>query len=529
MAEHLRRTMSSETLPAIRSLSPPPTNKPPTKHSQEHMTLPSIQSLTREFPSRLEQPHVERQRYSPPNGGDPQFQRKRTATGAVPGDATPPSNHKRRRVDSSDMNGATHEEPTHSAPLTSSESHLRRHVKQPSLHDSRRTSPVAALPSTQQFPASRNNAPSHEHRRQPSASGSNYSIPGPSHDVSLKQEQISPPAVIVQSPATPSTAASANTSTPAWQTEPSASFSRRISNASSSQRSTPRKLPPSRLTLQNHHSQQSLEANFAPSIRSAPPVPVPGQLNPDRPSNLGGKSTWLTGRTPTQARVSQSSQAPSEALTPRGLAREGWPSIPTPTSLRLGMRAIQPPVPPTQVTVPLGSPSGRLPITPAVPSPIPTLGSGTGLADKARFMQKMSEIYDKASAHKSCITVEEVDRRIRDALGSRDAEIITLKKEISELKALLTDKTKPSVDADGDVTMNNNPSQAKDKQDAVNNPPETNASSKPDVTTTPTPLSDETASPPVPTPPDVPNGKSLASASPEAQSSTTDSSLPKQT
>jgi hypothetical protein len=101
-------------------------------------------------------------------------------------------------------------------------------------------------------------------------------------------------------------------------------------------------------------------------------------------------------------------------------------------------------------------------ITPAVPSPIPTLGSGSGLADKVKFMQKMSDIYDRAASNshsKNCVTMEEVDKRIRDVVILRDHEILQLKKEVVELQSLLRQRTRPpgSVDEDGDINMHSNP------------------------------------------------------------------------
>ncbi|KAG8818192.1 hypothetical protein FRC17_010909 [Serendipita sp. 399] len=148
--------------------------------------------------------------------------------------------------------------------------------------------------------------------------------------------------------------------------------------------------------------------------------------------------------------------------TPKAVSRDAFPAIPTPTSLRL-RSVLQPPLPPANPNLPPAtSPSGRGPITPAVPSPIPTLGSGTGLADKAKFMAKMSEIYDKASLHRNCVTLEDVDKRIREALASRDHEILQLKKEVFELRksskgpAPANAVPGAAVDHDGDVTMGGN-------------------------------------------------------------------------
>lgn len=430
---------------------------------------------------------------SPPDPSSSPYQRKRAG---IPGDASPPGTNKRRRVESEETNGTYNDQISHPAASSAlPESNIRRLIgKQPSLPEAQaalashredpstptqqslrsRTHPVERLPNA-------TNGPLHGagHVRHAS-SGSNLTLHGPSHEplAPTKQEQVTPPAVIVQSPATPNTGVTVNVSSTAWQNEPSASFSRRISNPSS-HRPTPRKGPPSRLNFQTHSSGHGSLDNLAPSIRSAPPVPAPGQLASSQPPplpSLGGNSTWLTNRSTGAQQPIQQQPRPrhtshlssSDLPTPRALARDQWPAIPTPTSLRLGARPI---VPPTAAVsqasgVPTAnSPSARLPITPAVPSPVPILGSGSGLQDKAKFMQKMSDIYDRATAnsHKNCITVEEVDKRIREVVIARDHEISQLRKEVVELQKLLRqhpninaiNKQQPSgsVDEDGDVNM----------------------------------------------------------------------------
>lgn len=447
------------------------------------------------------------------------------------------------------------------------ESHIRRQLKQPATNDHEE-------PTTPTQQSLRYRAPeqghTRTHSRHSSASGSITNISSlTAHPAQTKQEQASPPSVVVQSPATPAnTSNAANTSTPAWPSEPSASFSRRISNASSSShRSTSRKGPPSRLNFQthSHRSSSSLDAqnSIAPSIRSAPPVPVPGGLVPQQPppSSLAGTSAWLTNRPSIQPRPRHGNNLSSDMSTPRATAasnstnnaREAWPSVPTPTSLRLGARSI---VQPSSSSNQIGngnvghvnSPSARQPVTPAVPSPIPNLGSGSGLQDKAKFMQKMSDMYDKASGHKACITAEEVDKRIRDAIVPKEHEILVLKNQLAELQKLLRQQpnrnsnagvgssksrgpSSSTVDEDGDVAMaNSNPTLNSNSgplpiRSAV--PPASNGDRASIPRASPHPgepnkeggasranTSEEVASARLPTPPAIPNG--IASHSPAA-------------
>lgn len=110
-------------------------------------------------------------------------------------------------------------------------------------------------------------------------------------------------------------------------------------------------------------------------------------------------------------------------------------------------------------------------------SPIPPLGqahyghgqsSRNEAGDKAKFMQKMSEMYDRAgrasssSAHNAqkdcgCMSAEDVERRFRE----RDAEIVMLKdalaafgREMVALRGLLSGAgASRRVDGDGDVSM----------------------------------------------------------------------------
>ncbi|KAG8822968.1 hypothetical protein FRC19_004881 [Serendipita sp. 401] len=459
MAAQQQRPPSSETLPAILSPSPPGSHRTSGRGMNESMTLPPIHSLTRELPTRLEpmygDPHTS-QKHSPPDSNG--YHRKRSATGGIAGDMSPSSAFKRRRMDSSESTEQNVEPPYHSAPGSASDSHLPRQAKPPQQEqrDTQHLSPpLAGVAAHHQ--SSRGNVSLHEHRRHHSSGASNFAA----QDHALKQEQTSPPAVVVQSPATPATVGSTNNASPAWSNE-SASFSRRISNASASLRPTQRKLPPSRLTFQTHNPQRSsLDATLPPSIRSAPPVPVPGQMGAHRPPPASN-STWLTNRPILPSRISNAGPATPDLPTPKAVSRESFPSIPTPTSLRL-RSVLQPPLPPANPNLPPAtSPSGRIPITPAVPSPIPTLGSGTGLADKAKFMAKMSEIYDKATLHKNCVTLEEVDRRIREALVSRDQELLQLKKEVFDLRKAFTGSTQANatpagaLDHDGDVSMGGN-------------------------------------------------------------------------
>jgi hypothetical protein len=267
----------------------------------------------------------------------------------------------------------------------------------------------------------------------------------------------------------------------------------------------------------------------------------------------GDSGSWLASRAPIQSRAThppppgaqgaptshshsrshslhqapaqqQSYAAPSDSATPRASTfardRDGWPTVPTPTSLRLGSRPIVPPplyrdsqaaqspgpgatrFPTTPSArghaYPPGgggggghaTPSaGRFPPTPglgagtartpAVLSPIPPLGHahhghGQGVrneaVDKAKFMQKMSEMYDLAGrsnstgAHNAqrdcgCLSGEEVDRRFRE----RDVEIGMLKnalnglsREVLALRELLNGgaaAARGRVDGDGDVSM----------------------------------------------------------------------------
>ncbi|KIM28923.1 hypothetical protein M408DRAFT_328986 [Serendipita vermifera MAFF 305830] len=224
-----------------------------------------------------------------------------------------------------------------------------------------------------------------------------------------------------------------------------------------------------------------------------------------------------------QQQLQQNYAGPSDTATPRASTfardRDGWPTVPTPTSLRLGSRPIVPPPlynanAPTHAQSPgpgtsrfPTTPSGRGPgqpgggaggagngtpsasrfpptpgfasraggggggaggvRTPAILSPIPPLGparqgqSGRGdMADKDKFMSKMSEMYDRASratAHNiqrdcGCLSSEEVERRLRE----RDTEIAMLKAAVSELVKevrALKGGARETRDGDGDVSM----------------------------------------------------------------------------
>jgi len=150
----------------------------------------------------------------------------------------------------------------------------------------------------------------------------------------------------------------------------------------------------------------------------------------------------------------------------RSTARHGmvaYPALPTPTSLRLGalqqqqQQQLHPPQPPLQTSANPNaalpnSPYGyRGPLTPAVPSPLPVLGSGAGVSDKAKFMTKMSEIYDRATSHRNCVSIEEVDRRVKEATNGLQQETLTLRKEVEALRKLITRKERSVEIGEGDV------------------------------------------------------------------------------
>jgi hypothetical protein len=200
---------------------------------------------------------------------------------------------------------------------------------------------------------------------------------------------------------------------------------------------------------------------------------------PDRPRNnvhpgAGGGHPSVVGMPNTSIsttnNILNAEAIPAPAI--RSTARHGvaaYPALPTPTSLRLGalqqqqQQQLHPPHPPLQTganpnAVFPNSPSPygyRGPITPAVPSPLPVLGSGAGVSDKAKFMSKMSEIYDRATSHKNCVSIEEVDRRIKEATNGLQQETLALRKEIEALRKLMVRKERSVEigDGDGDVTM----------------------------------------------------------------------------
>ena len=183
------------------------------------------------------------------------------------------------------------------------------------------------------------------------------------------------------------------------------------------------------------------------------------------PSVVGGPSTLIS----TTNNILNAEAIAAPAI--RSTARHGvaaYPALPTPTSLRLGalqqqqQQQLHPHHPPLQTSANPNaafpnspSPYGyRNPITP-VPSPLPVLGSGAGVSDKAKFMSKMSEIYDRATSHKNCVSIEEVDRRIKEATNGMQQETLALRKEVSALRKLMVRKERSVEigDGDGDVNM----------------------------------------------------------------------------
>lgn len=70
-------------------------------------------------------------------------------------------------------------------------------------------------------------------------------------------------------------------------------------------------------------------------------------------------------------------------------------------------------------------------------------------------MSKMSEIYDRATSHKNCVSIEEVDRRIKEATNGMQQETLALRKEVSALRKLMVRKERSVEigDGDGDVNM----------------------------------------------------------------------------
>jgi hypothetical protein len=205
---------------------------------------------------------------------------------------------------------------------------------------------------------------------------------------------------------------------------------------------------------------------------------------PDRPRNNahpaggggggGGHQSSVVGM-PNASMSTTNSILNAEAIPAPGIrstARHGivaYPALPTPTSLRLGalqhqqqQQQLQPPLQ-SSANANAASPNPnspspygyRGPITPAVPSPLPVLGSGTGVSDKAKFMSKMSEIYDRATSHRNCVSMDEVERRIKEATNGLQEETMALRKEIEMLGKLIGRKERSVEigDGDGDVTM----------------------------------------------------------------------------
>jgi len=70
-------------------------------------------------------------------------------------------------------------------------------------------------------------------------------------------------------------------------------------------------------------------------------------------------------------------------------------------------------------------------------------------------MSKMSEIYDRATSHKNCVSIEEVERRIKEATNGLQQETLVLRKEVEALRKLMVRKERSVEigDGDGDVNM----------------------------------------------------------------------------
>lgn len=368
-----------------------------------------------------------------------------------------PLSHKRRRIDDW-TDPSTPSRPSESSlsnnGLTESQQQLARKGKQTHTHHHHSSTSL----DHQRFAsahASHHNSSSHprdtpmdSQRSTPlahSRAGSKEPLP--------KVEQPSPPSVFVQS-AGPSRSPR-NTPSTTWQSDATTSFSKRLAQSSSGpgQRTTPRKAPPSRLTL--HGAADPMR--HPPVVQSAPPIPRPG------PSGHGYRQdalaqplpagTWLTdrnrGHQPSTPSGSHTHSHQPHILNDgpaytaiRSSARQIYSAIPTPTSLRLGAGPSVggPPAPPTLNPNPV-SPSpyntnSRPQIPPAAPSPLPILGS-VGLADKAKFMQRMSEIYDRASGHRNCITADELDKRVREVTSGLSDEIASLRKELGTLRRMV--------------------------------------------------------------------------------------------
>jgi len=186
------------------------------------------------------------------------------------------------------------------------------------------------------------------------------------------------------------------------------------------------------------------------------------------PSVVGVPNTSIS--TTNNILNAEATPAPAIRSTARH-AMAAYPALPTPTSLRLGalqqqqQQQLHPPHPPLQSSAnpnagfPTSpSPYGyRGPITPAVPSPLPVLGSGAGVSDKAKFMSKMSEIYDRATSHRNCVSMDEVDRRIKEATNGLQQETVALRKEVETLWKLLGRKERSVEIGEGDRDVNMEP------------------------------------------------------------------------
>lgn len=140
-------------------------------------------------------------------------------------------------------------------------------------------------------------------------------------------------------------------------------------------------------------------------------------------------------------------------------------------------------------------------------------------------------MYDKANAHKNCITAEEVDRKLKDALLVRDQEIFSLKREVNDLRKLVNERKAPYLDQDGDAVMAanisrpprtlSNTTQSKTASGTSSPPPvdPKDATMKAGSPTSKSP--EDVAHPPKSAVVQAANGKRIPSASPEASNSTT--------
>jgi len=84
-------------------------------------------------------------------------------------------------------------------------------------------------------------------------------------------------------------------------------------------------------------------------------------------------------------------------------------------------------------------------------------GLGVGVSDKAKFMSKMLEIYDRATSHRHCVSMDEVDRRVKEATNGLQQETVALRKEVETLWRLLGRKERSVEIGEGDRDVNMEP------------------------------------------------------------------------